>query len=586
MDRSTVYPTEQPSANTWLGAERAKMIAQAYLQQGVLGTNTVVDGLGCIPTIPASLAVTINPGSIYQLEPVDSTPWSSLPLDTVHQIIKQGISLDPVNLTMTPPGTSGQAINYLIEAAFSEQDTGSMVLPYFDSANPLIPFSGPAGSGISQPTLRQGLISLVAKAGVAATAGSQVTPAPDAGYVGMWVVTVANAATQLTSSQIVQYPAAPFILWKVPQVPYSVQQGSYWQCVDTGTANAVTVAPIPVPAVQPGNLFIRKINSANTGAMTITIVGQTGNLGPYSIIHAQGNAIASGDIPGNFLMHLNWDGTSYRLLNAKIATAVGSLSASAGEGIAVTGGAVVSLNYPSLADEVVINNVDLFSFYSVADAHHRVETFIQLLTNIRAGLPMALLNVQFLTPVLVGYSGTYVPTAGARAALVFATGGGGSAGCAGPVNNGAGGWGGGTAFTFMSMIGVASVVFTIGHGGAQQSVPTLSGYRGGATLFGGYAQASGGPGGWGPAGFADTTPGTGLAGNLWLQGGAGEYPTGGNQGGNGGSSFWAGGGAAGSNVPGANPTAGSNGSGGGSAHAPNQPGEPGGDGLIVVIEFG
>jgi hypothetical protein len=74
--------------------------------------------------------VTINPGSIYQLEPVDSTAYSSLQLDTVHQIIKQGISLDPVNLTLTPPSTSGQAINYLIEAQFSEQDTGSMVLPY------------------------------------------------------------------------------------------------------------------------------------------------------------------------------------------------------------------------------------------------------------------------------------------------------------------------------------------------------------------------------------------------------------------------------------------------------------------------
>jgi hypothetical protein len=65
-----------------------------------------------------------------------------------------------------------------------------------------------------------------------------------------------------------------------------------------------------------------------------------------------------------------------------------------------------------------------------------------------------------------------------------------------------------------------------------------------------------------------------------------EYPTGGNQGGNVGSSFWSGGGAAGSNVPGGNPTFGTNGSGGGSAHAPSVPGMPGGDGLIVVFEFG
>jgi hypothetical protein len=586
MDRTTVYPTEQPTATTWLGAEKAKMIAQGYLAQGILGTSTVVDGLSCIPTIPASLAVTINPGSIYQLEPVDSTSWSSLPLDTVHQIIKQGISLDAVNLTLIPPGTSGQAINYLIEAAFSEQDTGTQVLPYFNSANPLIPFSGPAGSGVSQPTLRQGLISLVAKAGVAATAGTQVTPAPDVGYVGMWVVTVANGATQLTSAQISQYAAAPFILVKLPQLPYWVQQGTYWQCIDAGAGNGIVVSPIPVPSTQPANLFVRRINFTNTGAMVITIVGSAGLLGPYSVIHASGAAIASGDVPGNFMMHLNWDGTSYRLMNSKIATAVGSLSASSGEGINVTGGAVVNWYLPGLVDQPIIANTDLFGFYSAADTHHRVETWAQLLANIRNGLTLSLLNVQFLTPFTVGYSGTYVPTTGTRSAIVLATGGGGSAGCAGPVNNAAGGWGGGTAFTFMSMVGVASVAFTIGHGGAQQTVPTLSGYRGGATIFGIYCQASGGPGGWGPSGFADTLPGTGLAGNLWLQGGAGEYPTGGNQGGGGGSSFWAGGGAAGSNVPGGNPTIGSNGSGGGSAHAPSIPGQPGGDGLIVVIEFG
>jgi len=586
MDRSIVYPTEQPTANTWLGVERAKMIAQGYLSQGILGVNTIVDGFGCIPTIPASLAVTINPGSIYQLESVDNTPYSSLPIDPVHQIMKQGISLDPVNLTLTPPNTSGQAINYLIQAEFSEQDTGNQVLPYFNSANPLVPFSGPAGSGISQPTLRQGLVSLIAKAGVAATAGTQVTPTPDAGFVGLWVVTVANAAAQLTSAQIVQYGPAPFISVKLPQVPLWVQQGSFWQEVDTGTANAIIVAPTPVPLSPPGNLFIRKINTPNNGPMTITIVGQNGNLGPFTVIHAQGSPIANGDMPGNFLMHLNWDGTSYRILNAKIATAVGSIPASSGEGINVTGGGVVSLNYPSLVDEPIINNVDLFSFWSVGDNHHRIETWAQLLGNIRLGITTSLLNIRFLTPFTVGYAGTYTPTTGTRTAIVIATAAGGSGGCAGPVNNGAGGWAGGTAVSFVNLTGVSNVPFSIGKGGVQQNTPTLNGFRGGNTFLGNYAAAIGGPGGWGPSGFADTTPGIGTIGNLFLTGGPGQYPTGGNQGGNGGDSFWSGGGAAGSNVPGGNPTFGTLGSGGGSAHAPNQPGEPGGDGLIVVIEFG
>lgn len=593
MDRSIVYPSQQPTSNTWLGAEKAKMIAQAYLAQGVLGTNTIVDSFTCIPTVPASLAVTITPGSIYQLSSVDSTAYSSLPVDTVNQIIKQGILLQPgTNLTLTPPGVSGQAINYLIEASFLESDTGSAILSYFNSAQPTIPFTGPAGSGVSQPTLRQGLVSIVAKAGVAATAGSQVTPAPDAGYVGMFVVTVANGATQLTSSQISTYATAPFISVKLPGVPAWTQQGTYWWGVDTGTANAISTALTPTPtSVSAGmNLFVRKMNAANTGAMTITLTGApSGSLGPYSVINADTTTLSNAEIAANFLMHLVFDGTSFRFMNGTTATAVGSLTASAGEGISVTGGATISLNYPGLTSEPVVNNVDLFSFYSIADAHHRVETWAQLIANIKASLQTSLVNVQAFT---VPGNGTYVPTANTRAVLVFCTGGGGSAGCSGPYNNGYGGDAGGTAIAFANIVGVANVSYTIASGGASQTSTGLAGLSGGTSTFGTYAAATGGGGGWGPFSVLQgNNPGIGTVGLIKLRGNPGQSATGGNQPGMGGGSFWGGGGGAGlfSGTSYLLGTSGIYGGGGGSSFAPGGPSSPGlagGSGLIVVFEFG
>src|SRR5207245_121707 len=204
-------------------------------------------GMACIPTVPASLAVQILPGTIYQQAAEDTVIYGSLGADTVDQIIKQGIIQSTTNLTLTPPGTGGFAVNYLIQASLTELDTQLTVLPFFNAANPQIPFTGPGGSGTALATVRQCTVTLQAKSGVAAAAGTQVTPTPDPGFVGMWAVTVANGATALTSSQIALYPTAPFISVKLPQVPGFVQGGTYGWSVDTGTATAMVVTLTPTP---------------------------------------------------------------------------------------------------------------------------------------------------------------------------------------------------------------------------------------------------------------------------------------------------------------------------------------------------
>lgn len=211
MDRQTVYAGQIPLETDLLNTNKYAMVAIAKLAAAVLGTSTLVNGLACVPTGPASLQVVVNPGEMYSIANIDATAYSSLPADTSHNILKQGISLDDVLLTCAAPGTAGQSVNYLIQAAYQDLDTGSVTLPYYNASNPSQAWSGPGNSGTPQATARKGVISITAKAGVAAATGTQTTPAPDAGYTGLWVVTVANGQTTITSGNISQAANAPFI---------------------------------------------------------------------------------------------------------------------------------------------------------------------------------------------------------------------------------------------------------------------------------------------------------------------------------------------------------------------------------------
>lgn len=208
----------------WMFSKPAQntMVALAKLTAATLGTSTICNGLSCVPTSPASMQVMVNPGEIYQLANLESTVCGTLPQDTSHQIVKQGVMLDAfttANGALAAPGTSGQSIAYLIQAQYADSDvsidptTGNtpVVLQFYDASNPTSPWSGPNNSGQTSNTFRKGIVSLQVKAGTAATTGSQVTPTPDSGWVGLWVVTVANGQSTITAGNITQYSSAPFL---------------------------------------------------------------------------------------------------------------------------------------------------------------------------------------------------------------------------------------------------------------------------------------------------------------------------------------------------------------------------------------
>lgn len=245
MDRSIIYTAEQGRSTDFLFGQRATMIALGKLAAAVLGTTGIVNGLACTPTSPAGLTVNVAAGEIYSLTSVDATAYGSLTADTTDQIVKQGLSMATSNLSCPAPTTSSFSINYLIEATYQDVDAVSLVLPFYNSANPSQPLSGQNNSGAPLPTQRQGKCVLTVKAGAAAPTGSQVTPTPDTGSIGLWVVTVANGQTTITNSNITQYGGAPFITATLPQLA-----AAYLNYAQLGVANQWTAGQAGKPVTQ------------------------------------------------------------------------------------------------------------------------------------------------------------------------------------------------------------------------------------------------------------------------------------------------------------------------------------------------
>ena len=216
MDRNLVYPGAIPLDTDLLMLNRNAMMAVGFLTQAVLGTGPLFDGLACGPTTPASMQVVVGPGSMVSLQTVDATAYGSLAADPLDALVKLGINLVSTTFTLTAPASAGQSIDYLIEAAFLEADSNPVVLPYYNAANPAVPYTGPTNSGVAQNTQRAQRVQLQLKAGMAANTGTQTPPPVDAGWTGLYVATVAYGQTTVTAPNISIYAGAPFIGAKLP----------------------------------------------------------------------------------------------------------------------------------------------------------------------------------------------------------------------------------------------------------------------------------------------------------------------------------------------------------------------------------
>lgn len=218
MDRIIVYPSSIPLDTDILSINKNTMVGLGFLAQALLGTSTIVDGLSCQPTAPSSMNVVIGPGSITSFAAVDPQAYGSLAADQTNSIVKMGINISPTTFVLTAPVSVGQSINYLIEACFQEVDTNPVVLPYYNVSNPAQSFAGPSNSGTAQNTIRNQRVQLQVKSGQPANTGSQTTPAADAGWIGLYQITVAYGQSAISYANISVTPTAPFLSFKLPML--------------------------------------------------------------------------------------------------------------------------------------------------------------------------------------------------------------------------------------------------------------------------------------------------------------------------------------------------------------------------------
>jgi len=216
LDRQIVYPGSIPLDTDLLLVQRHAMIALGTLARMVLGTVPVADGLGCMPAA-TGYGVTVGPGSLAALAAADASPYGSLGTDLA-SLVQLGINPDPVTLTLTASTDRTQALCWLVQASLDVHDAGPVALPYWNAANPGVPWSGPNNGGQAQNTQRVVRVGLQAKAGQLQPYGDPQPPPPDPGWAGLWTVMTYADRPGIAQTDIRQLPGGAFLPYALPQL--------------------------------------------------------------------------------------------------------------------------------------------------------------------------------------------------------------------------------------------------------------------------------------------------------------------------------------------------------------------------------
>lgn len=281
MDRNIVYPGGIPLDTDLLAGNRNAMVAIGALVRATLGTSVVVDGLEVEPTTPAGLSVRVAPGSITALSVVDQNAYGSMAAIADAPLMKMGINTAPVTFNLSAPGTAGQSVVYLIQAAFQESDVDPVVLPYYNAANPEQPYLGPNNSGAALATRRRQSVQLQLKAGAPATTGSQVPPPVDAGWTALALILIANGQSTVLSGHIAPVPTGATLAYKLP----SLRPG-FATIASFGASGAFAV-PAGVTRVK-----VTVIGGGGAGGMHATLPAGGGGAGGRAV------KVVSGLTPG------------------------------------------------------------------------------------------------------------------------------------------------------------------------------------------------------------------------------------------------------------------------------------------------
>lgn len=344
MQREIVYPGQILPETTLLQMATDSLVGVSKLAEAILGNGPVLSGLACTPTAPASLSVNIGPGQIYAVAPLDASAFSSLPADTTHQVVKQGLLLDGISLNCPAPSGSGQSICYLVQIAFQEQDRNPVMLPYYNASNPAQAWTGPNNNSQAQNTQRAGMCIVSVKAGAAAATGLQQSPAVDAGCVPAWVVTVASGQSVIATANIAQAPSAPFIGNTLTMLAPLASP------VLSGTPTAPTPAQLDNSTRLATTAFVQKGSGRVVGVVNISAATTLTMVQLGSLLTLTGSSAYSIGLPAAAVAP---NGCGYRLVNG--GSSVITLQAASGDGI--TYGALTT-------STVLLAPGDTFELYS------------------------------------------------------------------------------------------------------------------------------------------------------------------------------------------------------------------------------
>jgi hypothetical protein len=310
-------------------------------------------------------------------------------------------------------------------------------------------------------------------------------------------------------------------------------------------ANANTFEGAADPPIEkyesPCLVIFRKAPALNnTGTMQV-------NFGPGLVMlkDSVGGDIGANGVLGGSMNACVWDGGRFTLLTGEaLVQNIANLIAQSGDAIAVQNDGTVDWRVFRGTHDVNVLPSDGWPRGKGSDGTARYMLTPEFLAWIQSNIQFPQVGVGFMGFKVIKSSGTYTKTPGTKKIIVMITGGGGAGGA--HVSCAGGGGAGATAFAAVDVTQVPSVPVTIGAGGQGTGASqggTSNGGDGGSSSFGNYATAGGGLGCKG----VDKGAKGGIAttGDFQFPGGDGQTSVYGSSygSGNGGASFWGGGGA-------------------------------------------
>lgn len=339
MDRPVIFSQEVPRSYDFLWGLKDAMIAAAWLQQDLVGTNiALLAGFAALASSPTSLTINLAQGRIYQLAPVDATSYGALPSDST-LVMQQGNGAAQSVLLTTGALSAGQSQWALVQATFSQTDNipsddPNGGIPYFWNVNnPSQPLQGQGGLGQTIATRRQGTASISVLYGTPATSGSEVPPTPSIGAVPLYLIDLTFGQSAIAQNQILisgpsvgggvpsNYPVAPFMAGLL-NAHHNGKPGQAPQIDLTAEVkNTLPLIRLPASDTSGGGLPVMKLYAGNPNGH---VAGSNGVNGALTFAYDTTNLV---------LYCCTVTGTT----STAVWTAVGSTSTSIFAGGAATG---------------------------------------------------------------------------------------------------------------------------------------------------------------------------------------------------------------------------------------------------------